>query len=162
MKLAVKQDDAGIFKGAYAVYYAMPLSGGFNVIQIVDYPPAKDYFPSTAPPTTDIEGVRGRSQRIIFIAEKPLIKKVLSEDSSDTIRFIGIDAGLPGYVGQPLLHFRRTVEGTKQETGVTPSELDKEFTENMWFAKGKGLVRLEQQIEGESSMLWILSRYSEP
>jgi len=43
--------------------------------------------------------------------------------------------------------------GDEDETGYT---LNKDFTEDTWFAKGIGLVRLEQKVEGKSSMTWIL------
>jgi hypothetical protein len=53
-----------------------------------------------------------------------------------------IDMAVPGYEGQPCLHFVRKF-GTEEY--VT-------HTEDLWYAKGKGLVRLVQTVEGKTTL----------
>jgi hypothetical protein len=35
-------------------------------------------------------------------------------------------------------------------------QLESPFREDLWFAQGKGLVRLVQTVNGETSMVWTL------
>lgn len=53
------------------------------------------------------------------------------------------------------LHFVRTVEPRDQITAY----MHNGFIEDTWFAKGFGLVRLEQRINGKISMTWTLKEF---
>lgn len=95
----------------------------------------------------------GHSRRIVFFASEPGTG-IRAGDSSDSTLFTGIDYNAPGYQGSACLHFLRQVEADEE-----PSQLGKSFTEDMWYAKGKGLVLLEQKIEGKTSMTWTLEKF---
>lgn len=41
------------------------------------------------------------------------------------------------------------------------SDSGEEITEDMWFARHKGLVRLEQKVDGQKSMTWELADFFE-
>jgi len=72
--------------------------------------------------------------------------------------------GVESCQGAPCLHFVRTVKGGKMDPRVpdTPESryLGNGFTEDTWFSKGKGLIALEQKVNGKTSMTWILKRFS--
>ncbi len=73
---------------------------------------------------------------------------------TDKLLFEGPDVNVESYAGQALLHYIRRVEGANGEQ--SESELDRAFAEEMWYAKGKGLVHLVQKIRGKTSMTWTL------
>jgi ligand-binding sensor domain-containing protein len=55
----------------------------------------------------------------------------------------------------------RQVESSKNKEEEALSDLDQAFTEHLWFAKNKGLVRLEQRREGKTAMVWKLTQFFE-
>ncbi|MFH1073730.1 MAG: hypothetical protein V1752_01450, partial [Candidatus Firestonebacteria bacterium] len=73
-------------------------------------------------------------------------------DSPDILYFKGIETNLPGYEGKSCAHFQRIARLSK----TSYPGFNKDFTEDMWWLKGTGLVRLEQKVEGKTSMVWTL------
>lgn len=73
-------------------------------------------------------------------------------DSPDVLYFEGITE----CEAIPCLHFQRVVTLSDDEEGENESSIGKDFTEDTWFAKGVGLIRLEQRVEGIISMTWTL------
>lgn len=60
------------------------------------------------------------------------------------------------------LQFRKVVE--QRGSGDSSDDakfLYKEFTEDMWYIKGVGLVYLEQKVEGERTMTWVLEGFED-
>lgn len=98
--------------------------------------------------------------QIMFFAERPKIQVGIGKDPIDTLLFEGVES----CQGTPCLHFIRTVKGGEMDPRVpdTPESryLGSGFTEDTWFAKGKGLIGLEQKVNGKTSMTWILKQFS--
>ena len=80
-------------------------------------------------------------------------------DKGDVLIFVGVDTNVPGYQGLNCLHFTRQVSAKEISGGENPDYLDKGFAEDTWFAKDKGLVRFEQKIDGQTSMVWTLEKF---
>lgn len=94
----------------------------------------------------------GESMRLLGFAGAPNVSIGLGENPVDTLLYLGVDSSVVGYEGLLLLHYKRQVVASGES-----SELEKTFTEDVWFAEGKGMVRLEQRVEGIPSMTWILN-----
>ena len=90
-----------------------------------------------------------------FLGERPGTQIGIGKDPKDKLLFHGVEDQVGFGEHGPLLHFLRSVEAPDKDDAES-SELDRAFTEDYWFAKGKGLVRLEQKVEGKRSMVWTL------
>lgn len=148
VELAIEKDELGIFKYHKQVFWAMTYSGGFMVSEV------GTYSPNTPPAPPHIWGMgkkEGFSVRIIFFSE-PGIEVGIGKEPSEEFFFTGVDG--------PYLHFVREVKVDEKEEGEESTYLDKGFTEETWFVKGKGLVRLEQKVDGKISMVWKLVQFS--
>lgn len=110
------------------------------------------YAPFASPSFID-----GYSNKVIFLVDSPGTAFVKQSDPNTPLIFVGTDYNVPGYDGQPCLHLLRQI---LPDSSTKTSSFDKHFTEDMWFAKGKGLVRLEQKIEGKRSMTWTLENFT--
>jgi hypothetical protein len=98
--------------------------------------------------------INGYSDRPIFFIDNPNNEIVTLNNLDEILIFIEVSNDVSGYIGQPCIHLMRQVSSRLSE------HYSKEFfTEDMWFAKGKGLVRLEQKIEGQKSMTWTLEKF---
>lgn len=157
VELDIEKDELGIFDEAKQVFWAMSPGGPFRVFEIVTYSPDTIGAPTSSWGSWGQED--GYSMALLFFGEKPGISIGMAE-SPDTLLFVGVDTQVPQYEGTPLLHFRRIVESSEKEKGEEHGYLDKGFTEDRWFARGKGLVRLEQKVEEETSMIWTLIQFS--
>lgn len=159
IELDIEKDELGFFEDAEQVFWAITFSGRFEVWTVVTY----------LPDTSTIVGgswgswgqEEGYSLRVVFFGEAPGTRIGIGEKSKDNLLFTGVDTEVPEYEGTPLIHFVRTVEPAEKEEGEDRSYHEKGFSEDMWFAKGKGLVRLEQKVDGEVSMTWTLMEFSE-
>jgi hypothetical protein len=96
----------------------------------------------------------GFSKNIIFFEGKTKDSLTLNY-GKDSITFLGYDNNVPDYADIPCMHFQRHV----MSEPVIESILDIEFTEDTWFAPKKGMIRLEQKNEGETTLVWTLERY---
>lgn len=153
VELEIEKDELGIFEGAKKVFWAV-IPSQFMAHEVVTYPSDMLGAPTSTWGAWGQED--GFSVRLVFFAEKPGVAISMGEEPKDKLLFVGVETHLPRYEGESLLYFLRTVEPAESEEGEAPSYLDNEFTEDTWFAKGKGLVRLEQRVNGETSMVWTL------
>lgn len=89
------------------------------------------------------------SAEMIFFDPKSLPEPgSVGYSQKNRLRFVGYENNISGYEGISCMHFMRTVEGEYEH-----------YTEDTWFAKGKGLVRLEQKQDGLVSMVWTLESF---
>ena len=95
----------------------------------------------------------GFAQQLLFFEQKPGVSIGFGDKPVDTLTYVGVEQSAPGYTSGPILHFRREVKDSDKKESV----LDSGFTEDMWFAQGKGLVVLEQKVDGKTSMVWTLA-----
>jgi len=58
------------------------------------------------------------------------------------------------------IHLQRQIKENKSVGYGGPSWLDNAFTEDMWFKKGVGLVKLEQRVDGHTTMTWRLKKFT--
>ena len=151
-EIEIEQDDLGIYEDTNGLYWAITRSDGYIATEVAIYPPETPGAPSG--PWGSWLRSDGYSMRIIFFGEKPGIAIGIGKESFDRLLFLGPEG--------ERLHFRRIIEKSKEKE-ISPEEslLDKPFTEDMWFEKNKGLVYLEQKVEGKISMTWELIEFSE-
>ena len=149
VEIEIEEDTLGIYEDAEQVFWATLNSDGPMVNEIVTYPPDTSMSISTENSTT---------LRVIFFTSGPGIQIGIGTSEVDQILFADIISEIPGLGTSycPCLHFVRTVKAAETDPGSEAQMLDKEFSEDTWFAKGKGLVRLVQTVEGTQSMVWTL------
>jgi len=99
------------------------------------------------PPEARIPSEDRFSVRTIFTDSKAPAEEI--EKTADILTLVGVEK-LPGYGELPCIHFLRIVKERDK------SKIGKAFTEDTWYAPGVGLVRLEQKVEGKTSMIWEL------
>lgn len=158
VELEIVQDELGIFEDSKQVFWAIT-QDRFMAHEVVTYPP--DTSPcGLGGPWGSWGQEEGYSMKLVFFADKPGIQIGLGKDPIDTLLFTGIDTQVPQYEGTPCLHFVREVKSSEKKQGEDRSHLDKGFSEDTWFAREKGLVRLEQKVDGNTSMVWTLVRFS--
>lgn len=157
VELEIEQDELGIFEYAKQVFWAIG-PGRFMSHEVVTYSPD-----TPGAPTGGLWGGWGQedgySIRLIFFADKTGIQIGLGSDPTDKLLFEGIDTQVQYDEGTPCLHFVRQVESAKNNTEEAPGDLNQAFTEHLWFAKNKGLVRLEQRRGGKTAMVWRLVQF---
>lgn len=159
VELEIGTDELGIFDDSKQVFWAISSSGRFMANLVVTYDP--DTTPG-APRDGPYHGWGlgdGSSMRLVFFGDKPGIGIGL-KGSPDTLRFIGMEHGVESLDGVDCLHFVREVVAAEHRAGEKPVAFEQKFTEDTWFARAKGLVRLEQKIEGQTSMVWKLKSVS--
>lgn len=137
--LDIIRDDLGIFKGASRFYWMISEKNSFMVDQLIYYP----------------EGISPKA--IFFLPPFGEEGEVLNNlvDGEEKITYIGTDDKPPGCREQACMYFIREVKPGSGAYGYA----DKGFIEHQWFAKGKGLILLKQEIDGKSSMTWTLQQY---
>ena len=150
--LEVSEDDLHMFDYSTGLSW-MRLSGDkFGIIQTVTY--------STIRPGSPYSGIGmgigddGLAQRITFFEDNPG-KSLTLNVNQDSLTLIGFDGGVVGCQDVSCMHFRRQVRSESKIVSI----VDKGFTEDTWFALGKGMVRLEQKIDGQISMTWTLESF---
>jgi len=162
-KLEVLRDDLNLFDGASGVYWVrLEDEDGFNIIQEITYSPY-----SSNSPFVESRAYRGYSSSkqgyshgFFFFADESGTRMSIGEDPQDKLTYLGVDTTVPGYLGLSCLHYLREVQPGKMEAGEVPGYLDQGFTEHTWFAEGIGLVRLEQKVNGRTSMTWVLEKFT--
>ncbi len=157
--LKIIRDDLGIFRDAREIFWAfIPDDKMHSVQQIITYLPNASGAPGH-------QREDGYLYRMAFFVGKPGIAQSASppEQPAETVverlLFLGMDTAPAEAGGQPCLHFLRIVDANSDFSDHEPSYLDKGFVEELWYAKDRGLVRLEQRIDGEISMIWALAKY---
>lgn len=149
-EIVVERDDLGIYEYVEHIYWAISRSGRYSVNEIVMFSPN-----SPGAPSGGLWGSYGQEMgcwmRVKFFGDKPGTGIGLSEEN-DSLVFLG-----PERVGDIMcLHFERRVEGSEVDHGEKASYLDSGFSEDMWYAKGIGLVKLVQKVNGKTTMTWTL------
>jgi len=143
-ELTIERDDIGVFFESERVVWAATAGGNFMAQQVVSYP-----LGSLGALWNAIRS--GSSMRLLMIEIDTGLGMGVG-DSPDILYFQGIETNLAGYKGKPCVHFQRIVRLSKADF----PGFNKDFTEDMWWLKGTGLVRLEQKVEGITSMVWTL------
>ena len=157
VELEILEDGFGIFEDHKQVFFAATSRGGLMAHRVV----TRGYNSPGAPSG----GQWGRwgaedgySRPLVFFAEEPGTQISIGDNSPDSLLFTGISNSPSGH--RNCLHFLRVVKKDKKEVGEDLSELEKRFTEDVWYAKGKGLVYLIQKVGGKVSMTWTLKNFS--
>ncbi|MBI4414934.1 MAG: hypothetical protein HY566_01705 [Candidatus Kerfeldbacteria bacterium] len=156
-KLAVDKDDFGIFEDLVGVGWKVLGSDTFQVILITLHSPDAPGAPSSAWGGWGQEP--GYALRHFFFGAKPGTGLSFGDESRDTLVFIGPEQSPNARFVGKALHFRRVVNARheKDEPGNT---LASPFTEDVWFVRKVGLVRLEQRVDDKPSMTWDLTAVS--
>jgi hypothetical protein len=159
VQLKLEKDDLGIFKYAEKVLWVVSLSQGFMARQVVIFSSDSPGAPGGPWGTWGgASGEGGYTLRAIFFGDKPGVEVGMGREPKDTLEFKGVESGVPGSSGIQCLHFIRRVKPAKREPGKKSDYLDKGFSEDIWYAKQRGLVRLVQKVDGEISMTWTLQK----
>jgi hypothetical protein len=160
----VLRDDLGIFRGVEHVYWAISGAEPYSVILVTTYSP----FGSNAPMGswgTPVASGEGYTLRQFFFAREAGVSISLGESGEgddkdqDDLLFTGYDLdSLAVRKASSCLHFLRLVPA-----GETDSEearvLYRQFTEEYWFTRERGLVRFVQKVGSAISMEWVLVGY---
>ena len=164
VELEIVKDDLGIFSEAKKCFWAITDSGRFTVNWVVTHDP-------NSPGAPQAGGFGhwgqddGNAVRLFFFAEKPGIQIGIN-GSPDQLQFHGVESTLRDFEGKECLHFTRRVDagknGDEEREGRSDGRdwLNQGFSEEMWFARSIGLVRLEQLVDGNPTMVWTLRDYS--
>jgi hypothetical protein len=135
--LEVTRDDSNLLRTEY--FYWIYSRSDKDVYEMIFYP----------------EGPSGRFMFFLSSYGEKNSRLNLRTGSEDTLVNLGPDTYPPECRSRPCLHFLRTVIKGSGAYNYT----DSGFTEDRWFAPGKGMVRLEQRVNGIDSMTWILEQY---
>lgn len=167
--LEIKQDELGIFKFHKQVLWIAPefelyklgseirKSGDFMVHQMINYSPWGPAAPTGPYGVPAFE--KGNSSRTIFFAGKPGSRVSIVDNPTEMLLFTGVETLFQQRKEGQLIHFVREVKSSEENNDEKRTDF-KDFIEDMWFAKGKGLVRLEQKVDGKRSMVWTLVQFS--
>ncbi len=150
VEIEVVRDDLGVFRHHKQVFWAISDTDRFQVNQVVTYPPE-----TPGAPHRGLSGDDGSAMRLHFFDGTPETRINL-RGSGESLRFIGVQKNLSGHEGIECCHFVRTVQPGER----SDSRLNRGFTEDLWFARGKGLVRLVQRVDGVAAMTWSLVSFS--
>lgn len=158
VEIAVVRDDAGAFRGCKNAYWAMTESGRFSANLVLMYDRSSSGAPRGGLGWGEWGQADGHSTRLVFFVDEPGISISVSE-SPDSLLFTGIDRNREGCEETECLRFVRIVKASESEESGEPSYLDNAFREDIWFARGKGLVGLEQTVGGKRTMTWKLASF---
>ena len=149
VELEIERDDLGIYadnKGLFWLF--MPMSE-FRVIELTLLDPNS---PGNLSGGTwgHWNQAPGYSEKFKIFGAKPGIGLEFSKED-DVLIFLG-----PEIIDKKTcLHYRRDVKQKKNDVSGG-NYLSSAFTEDLWFEKYKGLIRLEQRVGDEITMTWTL------
>lgn len=159
VELSIGRDDLGIFHECKQAFWAIGESGRYAVSLVLMFDPDSIGALGGGGGGFGSWGREdGYSVRPFLFFDKPGIAISL-DDAPESLLFAGIDRKLPGYECLETLHFIRKVKPAEKEPGKEWNYLDEGFREDMWFARGQGLVRLVQKVKGETSMTMNLGSF---
>jgi hypothetical protein len=149
-ELTVEKDDLRYFGGAKQVFWAVTPALAFDVteIRIID--------PVNGPIHVGVRGDGYEQKDLFFCDESPPPPHELSRENVMSVICYGIETDVIGFEGTECHHVQRKVKPSVDSNEKLPMG----WTEDMWFARGKGLVRLVQKVEGKTSMTWVLDKVS--
>jgi hypothetical protein len=162
VELSIDHDELGVFSEAKQVFWAISDSARFNANLVVTVDSDSPSAPSSGGFGRWGQG-DGSAMRLLFFGDRPGIGIGL-KDSPDKLLFRGVRANVENFDGNECLYFTRTVDAAKSDRDDLPQRADgadrlsRAFREEMWFARGKGLVRLEQIVDDKPTMTWTLKQ----
>ena len=161
IELSVERDDLGIFRGSKKVFstvirHQMHQSAEFIVV----FPP--DQGPGSVAKPAPKESLDGVSRRLAFFAGSEAASLGVGLRKVDELYLVGPEKLTLDKRELECLRFKRVVAPAPRRGNEDQSPADAGFTENIWYARDVGLVRLEQKIGAKTSMIWKLESYALP
>jgi len=105
----------------------------------------------------------GYQDRLLFFGSKPKVSIGVrrgGREPQEELLFQGVER-VPG-LNVEGLRFTRTVKSSPKDGIVEKLHpFDLAFSEDMWFVRGQGLARLVQTVEGEVTMIWTLTKFTQ-
>ena len=158
VRLKIVRDDLMVYgwpEYNEGVYWAVTTSVRFQVTEVV----LRDPMSPGAPQIGSWGGWGGEdgfSLAVKFFGARPGISIGLG-DSHDALEFLGPE----DFAGSIALHFKRVVDARKDSKGKARETgyLGKSFSEDVWYLRNVGLVRLVQTVDGAETMVWTLEGY---
>jgi len=138
VEVAFDVDDLGVFEKNYNLFWHVVQDSPFAVMEVATY--RSDRLRGPQDDMGMWRKTPGFSQRGAFFSGQQGMAVSFGRGSGESLVFMGEEAG--------RLRFLRIYEKLGSE-GMDP-ELNQAFQEQMWFERGKGLVRLEQKIVSSS------------
>jgi hypothetical protein len=157
IELEIGKDELGVYKNSEKVFWHLSGSNLFYLIhEIVVY--HKSELVGPLGKMSPILPTGGFGISPVFV-KNPLGILMVQGCPEEQLLFKGFDYKVPKFEGEALLHFiRYVIVSTDSEEKKKGHGEERGFYENLWYAKGKGLVRLEQKIGEETSMVWTLQQ----
>jgi hypothetical protein len=157
-ELTVENDSLRIFGGAKQVFWEIRPGALFPVVEL------RFIDSSDGPVGVPVKGTGYQEKRMLLFTtnhQQPFPVAVGQPTEKEKMIYYGIETNVPGYEGTESLHIQREIAafegGSEEVSGMRES---RGWTEDMWFARDKGLVRLVQRIEGKTTMTWTLDNFS--
>ncbi len=150
LELGVVKDDLGVYRDHTRLYWEIAHADEFQATEVlclltvlpgINEDPVGQYSSGRRS--------EGYSARIAFFVGMPGTSKEsgMAADTPERLIFQGVEQG--------RLHLIR--ECRSEKSGEAGAYVNKAFREDLWFEKRKGLVILEQSVEGRPSMTWTLT-----
>ena len=156
-KLKIERDDLNIYNDVTALYWAISTASRYEVTEVAMIDPSSSSsLGSNNSPWGSMDDREGYSLSFKLFGEKPMIA-IGYGDEGDRLLFVGFDR----LDGVPCLHFQRMVDAAdrKEDTSNRGSSyFDSAFTEDVWYGKGIGLMKLIQKVDGLVTMTWTLEK----
>lgn len=156
-EIEIAEDGLGIFKYIDRLCYIVEEDN--SIVRLIVWEPATIWDPRGF--QAFIGSSPAFSDRVVFFMGSP--GQVLADDDAwESITFLAEDERLPGFEGKSIMRFLRVVRLVDEQLILRDgAESGSGFTEEMWYEKGRGLVRLEQRVDDTVSMVWRLISYSD-
>jgi len=152
LELEIVKDELGIYEYCSQVFWAISDDNRFMVNEIRVYPSDTPGAPMTGA-WGRWSAENGYSIRVIFFGEQPNTAIGLGEEPKDVLLFQGLEG--------KKLHFTRQVDMSEPKNSSYDSSdemFNQDFTEDVWYERGKGLVALIQIKNGEMAFAWRLKK----
>lgn len=159
VEVAIMRDDLRYFEDVEHCFWAIPADERFEALLVMTYSPLSSDAPTGSWGVPIVHG-EGYVVRQLFHdrgAGVSIGSTMGDRDAHETL----LSTGYAPEWQEPCLHFLRIVEETESASGSDEADvLNSAFTEEYWFERGKGLVRMEQKVGGVPSMVWNLTRFT--
>jgi hypothetical protein len=154
-ELEIIKDDLGIFDLERRVFWAVIRKHAGDESPVIEQ--AAIYLPDISRGVITVIGA-GWSRKALFFIDQPGAKLAHEQFPEDATVYIGIDRNVPQHENATLLRFRRTME--RREGGSSTRYEDSGFSEDFWYARNVGLVRMEQKVLGRTTVVWTLTDFA--
>lgn len=148
IEVEIERDDIGLYANAQKLFWCVKSNSRYKIYEVLYHDPS-----STGSEAARGEGYKeqpaGISQQFKIFSGIPLITYAYIDE--EVLYFIGPEM----FENQNCLHYRRIVWEVKKDYWGNPIEQNyimTPFTEDLWFAEGKGLVKLVQKVDGKITM----------